>query len=120
MSEDYDGDYAGIALQVIEAGMDDVRIYLDRQQRRMSDVRVENDALRKENLRLHDVNTELHKNLQEQRKRLKPDGPLVKRKTLLLAVEILDDAGIFYDWDDTLDNIIYEIKQVTQHEEEDV
>lgn len=118
MSEDYDGDYAGIVLQVMEAKppLNDVVNYLDRQQRYVYKVRKENDELRKENLRLHDVNTELHKNLQEQRKRLKPDGPLVRKKTLLMALELLDDAGLFNEWDDTLDDLKYEIKQVTQHE----
>ncbi len=117
---DYDGDYAGIVLQVMEAKppLGDVVSYLDRQQRCVYKTRKENEELRKENLRLHDVNTELHKDLLEQRKRLKPDGPLVKRKTLLMALEILDDAGLFHEWDDTRTDLVYEIKQVTKHEEE--
>lgn len=115
MSEDYDGDYAAIALQA----EDDVRVYLDRQQRRLHEVQVENQSLMEENTRLHDVNEELHKYLREQRKRLKPDGPLVSRKVLMMAVELLEDAGVIGDpWDDTASNLRYEIKQVTQHEEE--
>jgi hypothetical protein len=117
---DYYGDYAGIVLQVMEARppLGEVVRYLDRQQRVVYETRKENDELRKENLRLHDVNTELHKDLQEQRKRLKPDGPLVSRKVLLLAVELLEDAGLFHEWGDTKEDFVYEIKQVTQHEED--
>jgi len=102
MSEDFDGDYGKIALQVIEAGMDDVRIYLDKQQRRVKEVQIENESLMKENNRLQAAQEEMHKYFAEQRKRLKPDGPLVSKKVLLMAVELLVDAEIISNdpWDD--------------------
>jgi hypothetical protein len=116
MSKDYDGDYAGIVLQVMEAKppLGDVVSYLDKQQGCVYKVRKENEELRKENIRLHDVNTELHKDLQEQRKRLKPDAPLVSRRALLMALELLDDAGLFHEWDDTRTDLVYEIEQLTE------
>jgi len=120
MTEDYDGDYAKIAIQVIEAGMDDVRIYMDKQQMKLGEVRVENQSLREENTRLHKQNEENWEHIVAERKRLKPDAPLISREGLMLAVKVLEDAGLIgheFDGYESVDDIRYEIKQVTQPEE---
>jgi hypothetical protein len=117
---DYDGDYAGIVLQVMEAKplLGDVVRYLDRQQRVVYATRKENEELRKENLRLHDEERKVFGWWQEEVKLNKPDAPLVSRRALLMALEVLDDAGLFNDWEDTEYDLRHEIEQITQHEEE--
>jgi len=113
MSEDFGMLYGEMVVLATKAGLGKVVIYLEKLARITNETLRDNEELRKENLRLHDVNTELHKNLQEQRKRLKPDGPLVSRKVLLVAVEILSDAGLFHEWDDAEEDLRYEIEQNT-------
>jgi hypothetical protein len=99
MTKDFEGDYADIALQVIEAGMDDVRIYLDRQQRAIDEARRENQALRDENKRLHGDLERNSKFLDEQRERLKPEGPLISKDMAYMAIDILYSCGLFNHWD---------------------
>jgi chromosome segregation ATPase len=102
MSKDFDGDYADIVVKVIEAGMDDVRRYLDWQQKEINEARIENQSLMEENNRLHAWNETLNKHLEEERKRLKPDGPLMTKDAMLLAVHVLRDADII-SWMDIED-----------------
>ena len=95
MSEDFDGDYAGIALQAMEAGLDEVAAYLDKQARAIRLACRENKSLREENNRLHEKNDELGVYLKEQRARLKPDKEAISEKAIHLALEVLDAANIF-------------------------
>ena len=120
MSEDYDGDYAKIALQVIEADMDDVRIYMDKQQMKLGEVRVENQSLREENIRLHARNNELHQYLGKERRRVKPDKDLVSKKVLELAIDLLEIGDVMYCYE--ADDYRYQIERIKRrtHDEEDV
>lgn len=112
MSGDFDGDYAGIALQAMEAGLKDVVKYLDVQQRFVHETRFDNEELRKENLRLHDMNKELGERLDEQRERLKPDRSLIDRKTLMVALELLEAADVVFFM--TADDIRSEIRAIKE------
>ena len=118
MSEDYGTEYGKMVVRATKAGCNDVVMFLNNQAKMISDACQENKSLMDENTRLHDVNDELHTYLAEERKRLKPDGPLVSRKVLLMAVELLEDGGVIYEWSDMGKDLRYEIKQVTQHEED--
>ena len=115
MSEDYDGDYAGIALQVVE--MDDVRIYLERQQKILHKTQIENQSLMDENTRLHARNKELHEYLGEQRERLTPDKDLVSKKVLTMAVDLLEIGDVVYEYE--ADDFRYKIVRIKRrtHEE---
>ena len=102
MSKDFEGDYTDIVVKVIEAGMDDVRRYLDWQQKEINEARIENQSLMEENNRLHAWNETLNKHLEEERERLTPDGPLMTKDAMLLAVHVLRDADII-SWMDIED-----------------
>lgn len=118
MSEDFGALYGDMVVKATEAGLPNIVLYLEKLARLTNETLRENQSLMDENTRLHGINDKLHTHLAEERKRLKPDGPLVSRKVLLMVVELLEDAGVIGDpWDDTASNLRYEIKQVTQHEE---
>ena len=117
MSEDFDGEYGDVVIAVTKAMLPDVVNWLNRHAQIMSKLRKDNEELQKENNRVHTKNKELHGYFREQRERLKPDGPLVSRKVLMMAVELLEDGGVISEWSDTGEDLRWEIKQVTQHEE---
>ena len=102
MSEDFDGEYGDVVVAVTAAGLPDVVAYLNRHAQIMSKLRRENELLHNENKRLHADNEEKSVYLREQRERLKPDGPLMNKQTVLLALEVLVDADIISNdpWDD--------------------
>jgi hypothetical protein len=99
MSDDFIGEYAGIAVQVMDAGLKDVAAYMDRQQKFIQSVRKENQKLREENIRLHDWNDRLQTNLREERERLKPEAPLISKEMAYMAIDILYSCGLFNHWD---------------------
>ena len=121
MSKDYDGDYAGVVLQVMETKppLNDVVNYLDRQQRYVIKVRKENEELQNENRRLHNEKDKVYGWWREECKLNKPDAPLMSRDLLMLAQEVLRDAGVYDEWEDQLYDLRHRIKQVTQHEQSD-
>ena len=120
MSEDYDGDYAGIVLQVMEAKppLGDVVSYLDKQQRYVYKVRKENEELREENIRLHARNNELHQYLGKERRRVKPDKDLVSKKVLELAIDLLEIGDVMYCYE--AGDYRYQIERIKRrtHDEE--
>ena len=73
MFEDFGALYGTMANQVAEAGLDDVVSYLEKLASLTNKTLKENEALMKENTRLHDVNDELGVHLREQRERVKPE-----------------------------------------------
>jgi len=107
MSKDFEGDYGDIVIRATKAGLNEVVFYLNRQARFLSKVRKENEELRNENNRLHARNEELGVYLNEQRERLKPDGPIMTKDAMLLAVQVLQDADVisWVDSDDWIDMI---------------
>jgi hypothetical protein len=94
MTEDFDGEYGSVVVAVTAAGLPDVVSWLNRHAQIMSKLRTENESLRDENKRLHTRQEELHAHLAEQRERLKPEAPLVSRRALLMALEVLDNAEV--------------------------